>query len=224
MTDGILFCTPMYGGQCTEEYFRSSLALRGELIRLGMPHDWYTLTNESLITRARDVCAAVFLYQTDFSHLMFIDADIGFEPEDVSRLWNLDMPVTAGCYRMKKEGSPFAAWREGRMIELDALPKDPFTVDYAGTGFMLIHREAFERLILNKAVPEYEEGRVGKCHGFFQDPIVDGFHLSEDYFFCRTWRTEGKGDVWMDPKVKLRHVGSKTYASEQHPTGESAAA
>jgi GT2 family glycosyltransferase len=109
---------------------------------------------------------------------------------------------------MKRPGAPYAAWRDGKLVT-DLAPT-PFAVDYAGTGFMMIRRSAFRKL--KEAHPEwrYEEGHVGECWGFFQDPIEDGVHLSEDYFFCKRWRELG-GEVLMHPEVKLKHHGAFAY-------------
>ena len=80
----ILIGTPCYGGMVTEAYLRSSLALRKEFLAAGIEHDWLTIANESLVQRARNVIAASFLRETSFDRLLFIDADIEFEPARVT--------------------------------------------------------------------------------------------------------------------------------------------
>jgi len=215
----ILFCTPCYGSQVTEPYFRSCLQLQHAMVSGGFPHNFFTLSNDSLVTRARDVCVANYL-KTDFERLMFIDADIEFTPDDVGMLLEMDQPISVGVYRMKKPGSRYAAWRDGELVDdLDQF-KRPITVDYAGTGFMMIKREVFTEIY--EAFPEwkYEEGQVGDCFGYFQDPIMDGFHMSEDYFFCHTWRELGH-EVWMHPQVRLTHHGVYGYGNDE-PVGRAA--
>lgn len=201
----------MYGGQCTEGFYRSSLQLIEELVANGFEYTWFTLTNDSLITRARDVCAAEFL-ASDYSHMMFIDADIEFKPEDVGKLWAMQQEFAVGVYPMKKPGAKYAAWRGDELVtDLDQYGEKAIVVDYAGTGFMLISRYVFEKLRNDcPEIQEYEEGQVGKAWSFFQDPIDNGIHLSEDYFFCHMWRIYG-GDIWMDPTVRLKHIGTHTY-------------
>lgn len=207
----ILFSTPCYGSQVTEPYFVSCLRLQATLLQSGFKHSFYTLSNDSLVTRARDICAADFL-KSDFERLMFIDADIEFTPEDVGKLWAMDMPIAVGVYRMKKPGSRYAAWREGELVDdLDQF-KRPITVDYAGTGFMMIKRAVFEEIATNYPEWAYQEGS-GDCFGYFQDPIMEGFHMSEDYFFCHTWRELGH-EIWMDPSVRLIHHGLYAYGND----------
>lgn len=221
----LLIATPMYGGQCHTQHFKSCMALKEDLLRAGVEHDWLVLTNESLITRARNVCAREFL-RTDYAKMIFIDADIEFNANDVALLWNLQESVACGAYRMKTPGAPLCVWRDGKLVEFES--DDPVETDYAGTGFMMVDRSVFEQMKAH--VPEYREGcgdarvmddseeegpsrlfaEYRTTWGFFQDVIADGIHLSEDYFFCRTWRQMG-GSIWMHPGCKLTHWGQCGY-------------
>lgn len=208
----ILFATPCYGGMLTLPYFNSCMELHEELNRAGLEHTWLTTANESLIVRARNTMASTFL-KSDYEYMMFLDADIGFSPEDVSKLWNLQVPVAVGAYPMKRKDAPLSAWKDGKLLDISPLgpikPDDsPFPVDYAGTGFMLIHRDVFERL--KSEVVEYEEGHVGQCWGFFDLMYKDGISLSEDYAFCQRYRDIG-GEIVLDPSIKLSHTGTFTY-------------
>lgn len=207
----ILFATPCYGGQCTVGYLRSVLALKEQMTAANFGHAFLLTENESLITRARNTSAARFLNDTDFEFLFFIDADIEFTPEDVGKLLALDEDIAVGCYRMKRPGSKYAAWVDGRLIEHLGEFSGPISVDYAGTGFMLIRRSVFRRL--QDAHPEWKhrEGNgIDECWAFFQTPVEDGIFLSEDYHLCKRWRELG-GKIIMDPSVKLIHHGSFAY-------------
>ena len=196
----------MYGGNCHHAFFRSCLNLHGYLTQQEIPHDFYTLYNESAVHRARNQCVKAFL-ETDHTHLMFIDADIEFTIDDVGMLHNLDADVGVGCYRMKRDGAPFAAWSDGALVTLDSLPKEPFPVDYAGTGFMLIKREVLQHLCTPHNV---YEGKDGPMHQVFDFPIRDDIELSEDYAFCEDARNAGFS-VIMEPNVRLKHWGIKAY-------------
>lgn len=193
----------MYGGLCQAEYFRSCLELRESLIRADVPHTWDVITNESLIPRARNNIASTFL-KSDYRNLMFIDGDIEFDPVDVAKLWNMDAPVSVGAYSMKRDDQPKAAWLNGEIVVIEDCPEEPFSVDYAGTGFMLIHREVFEKL--KSSVPEYENDKWA----FFQETYSSLGELSEDYFFCEQVRKAGY-EIICDPTIKLTHWGRKGY-------------
>lgn len=184
------------------------MALREYLYFNDVKHTWYTV-QDSLIGRARNLCAVNFL-KSDYDRLMFIDADIEYEPEDVAKVWALDADISVGVYRMKKPGSKFAAWVDGALVDDLTKYKKPISVDYAGTGFMMIKRHVFEKMQSVFPQWKYEEGQVGESWAFFQDPIEDGIHLSEDYFFCKRARELGF-KIMMDPSVKLKHWGSFCY-------------
>lgn len=138
----ILFCTPCYGGMLHAAHFRSCMQLKEDLIKLGVAHDWLIGDRESLVHRARMEMTATFL-QTEHSHMMWLDADIEFTSDDVAKLWNMQADIAVGVYAMKKrEEQWFAAWKDGELVkDLDRFD-GPTEVDYAGTGFMLIKREA----------------------------------------------------------------------------------
>ena len=78
----IFVATPMYGGNCHGMYCKSTADLAKLGQHYGMDIKFFYLFNESLITRARNYCVDEFL-RGDYTHLMFIDSDIGFDPNDV---------------------------------------------------------------------------------------------------------------------------------------------
>ena len=81
----LFVATPMYGGACAGMYARSIADLSAICAKYEIPLQLYYLFNESLITRARNYCVDEFL-RSDATHLMFIDSDIGFNPQDVIAL------------------------------------------------------------------------------------------------------------------------------------------
>ena len=96
-TLSIFVATPCYGGQMFEGYFRSAMSLKTLCNSLGLDISFFTVTNESLITRARNTCTAHFL-QSSADYLLFIDSDIEFNAEDVLRLLAHKEKIVAGAY------------------------------------------------------------------------------------------------------------------------------
>jgi len=217
----LLIATPMCWGICTAAYHFSTLALEANLSRYGIPHDWYKMTNESLITRGRDVIASDFLKARKYDKLLFIDSDIEFEPPQVATLMNMDVDIAVGCYPMKQLGAPYAAWVDRRLLKLEDIESktEPFPVDHAGTGFMMIKRGVLEKMVEAHPEWEHEEGHTGQCWAFFQDPLEylpddkDNpirVHMPEDYFFCRRAGELGF-KVMMHPKARVKHWGLHCY-------------
>lgn len=202
----ILFCTPCYGGMIHEAHFRSCLNLKEELLKAGIAHDWLTGRNESLVTRARNEMTAKFL-TTAWSHMMWLDADIEFEPQHVASLWNLNADIAVGFYCMKRHDLPLSAWKDGKLVKIEECPKQPFEVDYAGTGFMMLKREVIETLAKTS---ESYEGPDGRVPALYMTPIHnDGFE-SEDYHMSRKAREAGFKIIG-DPSIKLGHWGQARY-------------
>jgi|TARA_R110000868_G_scaffold274420_1_gene533851 hypothetical protein len=175
----IFIGTPMYGAQCAGTYTKASTDLAMMCAANGIGIQFYYLFNESLIQRARNYIADEFM-RSDCTHLLFIDADIGFNPRDVLGLLavNITDPdkynVVTGLYPKKT-----IAWEKVSKAAQQGIGKDnpfdldeytadfvfnpvqqtntfsmadPLEVGEAGTGFMLIPRATFEKF--KEAYPE----------------------------------------------------------------------
>jgi len=81
----LFFSTPMYGGACAGLFAKSVADLSALCTRYGIHLQMYFLFNESLITRARNYCCDEFM-RSECTHMMFVDSDIGFNPQDVLAL------------------------------------------------------------------------------------------------------------------------------------------
>ena len=173
----LFIATPCYGGMLTEAYFRSTIRLLTFCNQHQIPVAFGTIANESLVTRARNVLVAYFL-QSDFTRLMFIDADIEFQVEDVIKLIAHNKEVAVGAYpkkgvnwqriresvRMKDEGysdQQIASFGSDYAINFKFLNRDTKQIAIenglirlhdGATGFMMIKREVIDKMI--KHYPE----------------------------------------------------------------------
>ncbi|HUN51581.1 MAG TPA: hypothetical protein VMU42_10705 [Candidatus Sulfotelmatobacter sp.] len=231
--------TPCFGGIVSQGYLMSALRLMKQAPALGLELGFTTLGNDALIPRARSSIVASFLDDPLATHLLFVDADIAFEPSQVMRLMRLDKEIAAALYPVKTVDWNGVAARHpqspetpeqaglgyvGAFCQGDALRREGgfATAEYAGTGFLLIKRTAFARLIA-----AYPETRYKAIHNFMGkresenfyalwDCMIDaesGYYLSEDFSFCRRWRAIG-GEIWLDLASKLAHVGPHVFAGD----------
>lgn len=97
----IFVASPMYSGMCHGLYTKSILDLQAMLNFYGVENRFSFLFNESLITRARNYLVDEFLRAENFTHLLFIDSDIGFEARDILALIALDKDIIGGPYPKK---------------------------------------------------------------------------------------------------------------------------
>ncbi len=229
----IFIATPCYGGLVTQAYMQSVIGLMQHAAGAGFDLTLAMLGHDALITRSRNTLVGQFLDTPGATHLLFIDADIGFDPAQVERMLAAGKDIVAGVYPLKtmhwdsraaarlSEGESIAQaglLYVGRLCEGNELQReDGFaTAIYAGTGFMLIRRAAIERLI-----EAHPETRYTGIHAYplpktpprprfaLFDCMIDpdnGEYLSEDYAFCRRWRDLG-GTLWLDTRGKLTHSG-----------------
>jgi hypothetical protein len=97
----LFIATPMYGGQNHGLYMKSCLDLQSTLIQYGVSLKFSFLFNESLITRARNYLVDEFIHRSDCTHMLFLDADVCFNAQDVITLLALDYDVAGGPYPKK---------------------------------------------------------------------------------------------------------------------------
>lgn len=214
----LFIATPMYGGMNHGLYMKSCLDLQTVMIKYGIEVKFSFLFNESLITRARNYLVDEFL-RTDYTHMMFIDSDIHFDPNDVIALMALDKDVIGGPYPKKSINWGNVAETARRNPDLN--PKElenlvgeyvfnvvkgtqqfqvsePLEVMEIGTGHMMIKRNVFEKM--GEAFPQirYKPDHVGQAN-------FDGSRYIHAYF-----------DTVIDTKDSYTGGGSDRYLSEDY--------
>jgi hypothetical protein len=219
VVDGVMIATPAFGGQITTAYFHGALRTQQELLSRGVTYDWVTTNSEPLIQRARNNLAARFLAWRRGTHLVFIDADIGWQPGDLFRLLEHDEPVVCAPYPKKKYPIEFSFRalfdEQGRSV---VHPRTgAVEIAAAATGFVCIKRKAFE--LLEPVCPrieheaEVEPEHLSHLRNFFPVEVEDGVLWGEDFGFSRRWRSVG-GRIWLDPTIHLTHVGAHAFQEE----------
>src|ERR1700744_1239975 len=99
----LVVATPCFGGQVSSIYASSVFALQRAVHRLSNVDLTVQMRDgDALITRAGANLVALFLDDPPATHLLFVDADIGFAPEQVFRLVESGAEVVAGVYPIKR--------------------------------------------------------------------------------------------------------------------------
>jgi hypothetical protein len=239
-----LFVTPCFGEKLAMNYVLSIIPLQRECIAAGVACDFHFRPGDSLVTRVRNDCVAFFLSQPQYTHLFWIDADIGFSPLAAFRLLLSGHDVSAGVYPLKRDdwpadGVPAGTTRQkfeelfarytvntGRAGETGVdivIDRDGFIkVREAPTGFMCIKRQVFDKLIARypelSYVPDWPEGTFpkGNVHYRFFDVMVDPQ--------SRRYLSEDYGfcriweaiggEIYVDANSNLSHSGERLYRGD----------
>jgi hypothetical protein len=236
----VFIASPCYGG-LNHVFYTMGLLKSAQVFANNGILMYYGFTqNESLITRGRNRLVHDFL-ATECTHLMFIDADIGFEPEDIVKMIDADKEIICGLYPKKEidwprvkeavmhgvpaselhqhTGSFVVNFADGAKV-VETKLNEPFEIENGGTGFMLIKREVFDKL----DVPEYlndMQTAVEFDAGVKQDMIKEFFTTSIDDESGGRLLSEDyhfckiarkKGiKVWAAPWAQLVHCGTYNF-------------
>ena len=208
------FLIPCYGGQISEATFTSFVRFvaKAQLWELEWSLD--TIVNESLIPRGRNALVARALANTRATHLLFLDADIGFDPESVLMLLEEDVDVIGGGYPKKSLPVDYV---------INPLPggitdSNKAEVERIGTGFLLIKRHVFEHMAAKMPELKYlDDCGLGpslneNLFAFFECGLFGHkVFMSEDWLFCNRWRALG-GRIFISKRFALTHVGSYSFS------------
>jgi hypothetical protein len=241
MTDKIhlVVATPCFGGQVSSIYASSIFALQRALrSKSNVDLKVQLRDGDALITRARANLVTLFLDDPAATHLLFVDADIGFTPEQAFRLIESGADVVAGVYPIKRVNWDKAkrALEANRpnvpaasldyVLEIEnpdqVVVVNGFTrVRYAGTGFLMIRRSVLETMCAHPAYASLQFFREHSLDALAGSPnrfalfesMIDpatGTYLSEDFAFCKRWTDIG-GEIWADLNSRLDHVGPSVF-------------
>jgi hypothetical protein len=215
----LFIATPMYGGMNHGLYMKACLDLQGLCVQYGVKVKFSFLFNESLITRARNYLVDEFLNRSECTHMLFIDSDISFQPQDVIALLALDRDIVGGPYPKKAikwkavkkafEKNPEIAESDLAKITGDFVfnpvkgtaqftVSEPLDVLEIGTGFMMIKREVFEKMEEAYPTIKYKPDHVGQSN-------FDGTRYIHAYF-----------DTVIDTADSITGGGSDRYLSEDY--------
>ena len=201
----------------------------------------FQIMKSSLVTQGCNMCVSAFL-NSDHTHLLFIDSDIAFNPLSPMRLVACDKDVISVPYPLKDINwdKGMKMFEEGKIKKADDLKKKGFyrypmkvpdnnnirikdnviEVTHSPTGFMMIKREVFTKMI--KAYPDLvinqdqvingKNERLKNMYNFFDTMFIPekGHYLGEDFAFCKRWKDiGGKCHAWIMDYIT--HIGEHQY-------------
>jgi hypothetical protein len=233
----VFIATPCFGGLVSQHYMQSVLGLVQLAGQKGFDAMLALLGHDSLITRSRNTLVTQFL-STPATHMLFIDADICFDPQQVHDMLAFDQEFVAGIYPLKVIDWSAAAMK--RLTGGETFQSAPLlyvgtlctghelerrgrfaTGIYCGGGFMLVKRQVIEKMIAAhpearySGVHAYSNAKGGESYALFEcaiDPDTKTY-ISEDFGFCQKWRDMG-GKIWLDTEGKLTHIGAFNFVGQ----------
>ena len=224
----LFIATPAFGNSLTTTFVNSLIKFMSTSPDIDLPYQtiFHTQSGLALVTQARNNCVSEFM-KSGADYLLFIDADIGFEPENIKKILrrcNETKGVVLAPYPVKNYSGVNRSinfiihFIDQNNIEVD---KEGFIKCKAGpTGFMMIHRSVFEKLM--KTFPEKKtfisqvmgvslENKNDFWYTFFETNVdpVNGY-LGEDIAFCNLCNKIGI-EIQADTKAHLIHYGGHAF-------------
>jgi hypothetical protein len=229
----ITIATPAFGEMFYTPYVQSVLRLQ----RAALERKWgirHATVSYAVVSDARNYLLTHWYDKTSSSHLLFVDTDMGFEPQLVLDMVALDKPVT-GVIATKRQvnltriaelaakGEPPArAIARAHEFIVKPLRDRParrmrgfVEVEACGTGIMLIKREAITTML--EKLPAINDTNAKKTSPMggdlprliraFDAIQVDGAPLADDFAFCHRWQKLCKGELWAREDQSVIHIG-----------------
>lgn len=224
----VFIATPMFGGNANYMYMIGLINLLTKLSQAGIPAMFEVAANESLITKARNILVEGFL-KSPATHMLFIDADLGFDADDIVRMVRADKDIIGGQYAKKKinwdavknvvaSRPDIPATTINQVIAEstfkpigDSLTfniNEPVEVESIATGMMLINRRVFEKM-----AAEMPEIKIISGGSETMDPktmtrVADGHREAHAFF-----------DVSIDPETRAYTSEDFTFCKRWRALG-----
>lgn len=200
--------TPSYNGLVNVDYLMSFSNTINLLYQQNIPVTVEVRKSGTLLPAERNILFEKF-YQSSASHMLCVDADTGWEANDVMKLLHKNKDIIAGAYISRHALDVYvfnADPSNDKLILEDGLIR----LKHIGLGFMLVSRQAIIRM--RNYFPQYKytqqniDLQIKTGYAFCDTEVRDGIHWGEDYTFCHRARQAGN-EIWLDPNLRLNHNG-----------------
>ena len=217
----LVLATPFYEVKAYSPYIVSLIDSLRVLQELGIEYDYYELSGDSYVDRAKNILIHRFL-QSDATHIFMIDSDLSWDVDGFERVIRAALAgaeVIGGAYPNKNNWSAFG------VVLIHAEDGHPVSEEIGNTrlvsawgipgGFLVYSREAVERTRSN--LSPYTEPAINETllECFRCNIEKDGRRVSEDIYFQQRYREMG-GQVWLEPDISFEHFGVKGWEGNFH--------
>jgi hypothetical protein len=206
----LMIVTPAYDGKLNAQYCVALMQTAVTLKENHIPFEININTSGSLLVAERNKLTETFM-RSDCTHMLCIDADLGWPPAALIAMILADKEFVAGVYPSR--GDKVFTFRP-KLNENKSIVQigNLLGMEYIPAGFMLIKRSVIEKM--REKFPELyyepiaEQMKFAKGFCFFDTEVWNGEFWGEDYVFCRRAREAGV-DIWVDPMIEFDHAGQR---------------
>lgn len=199
----VLIATPSYDGK-VDAHFTAALV---ESTKIGFMNDInfipIFMAYDALVQRARNDLIATAI-NSNCDDMIWIDADIEWEPEWLLKLLNYSEDVVGGTYPKKSLTEEQYVCKINLENKFTKNDNGLILVESLGTGFLKLSKKAFTYL-WNNSKPYIHNNK--ECRWIFEVKIQDGDIISEDVLMCQRLK-EGDFKVYLDPSMTCNHIGA----------------
>jgi hypothetical protein len=235
----ILIATPAYNGLVMTGYAQSLVETINVLQVMGIGHEYLTFS-VSDIESARNYLSSRMVNRKEFTHILFLDADMKFGANLIRKMLLFDAPFVSTIYakrdlpldRILRDFSEHSdseiknvIYRNMEYVGMfprkdgafEFFLKNGFaSVTRTGMGICLIRRDVFDTLLQRKICGLVaDSGDIFKTdmpiYDFFDRISDQGHRISEDYSFCKKWVDQCSGEIWANVDEYIEHVGMFEY-------------
>ncbi len=198
----VMLATTSYGDP-DASYTFSIARSREAISAAGIQSAYLLLQGNCHVDDARNAVVRDFL-DSDCTELVFLDADVSWEPEMLVALCKIDRDLVGGVYPYRREGEDERM--PVRMLPGNLEPDSDGLLEVEGlpTGFMKIKRHVLETMAATAKRFLKDEGTPHPV--LFERDYFGGGRRGGDIRFCMVWREMG-GKVYAAPELRLGHAG-----------------
>lgn len=208
----LFIATPAFDGRVHVQYACALAETKMLLESRGIEVQFQINSSGSLLVAERNRLNKAFL-QSDCTHMLCIDSDLGWPPPAVFAMIQHDRDFVGGLYPARAQDKVFlfrAVEKENG--EFFADERGLLKMNYIPAGFMLLKRVVIERMTSRFAhkyfEPKAENLKHESGYCLFETEVFEGEFWGEDYVFCRRAREAGF-DIWIDPFIEFDHAGAR---------------